>query len=134
MFAIPAIGDFLINQKMYGTVNHVGVLVGPDIVLQNTPSNGEHVCTLYEFSAGQPVSVHPTGADHISVLERTRKILAAPQKYNAFKRNCEHTAYEVAWGAAKSPQVEQTVKNAIRIVLAVAFTCVTKRKAFRVFR
>jgi hypothetical protein len=134
MNAIPAIGDFLFSSKAYGAVNHVGVLVGPDIVLQNTPGKGEHVCTMDDFSGGGPVRVCPSGADHMGVLERTRRILAYPRKYNALLRNCEHTAYEAAHGSARSPQIEQALKAAARIVLSLAVARFTGRKGFRIFR
>jgi hypothetical protein len=134
MYAIPAIGDFLFNDKAYGMVKHVGVLVGPDVVLQNTPRKGEHICSLKEFSGEGPVAVYPSGADHMQVLERTRRILVAPKKYNAVLRNCEHTAYEVTLGSAKSPQVEKVIKMAANLVLSMALARFTGKKGFRIFK
>ncbi len=101
---IPSIGDLLIRPKTLGFINHVGVVVGPDAVLQNSPGRGEHIATIQEFAAGQPVVAHRTGAAPGDVLGRARKILANPRAYDLALRNCEHTAGDVLRGVAKSPQ------------------------------
>jgi hypothetical protein len=98
----PSIGDLLICKK--GIFDHVGVLIANDTVLQNTPEKGEHATTIEEFADGQTIKIQRMYADGSSVLSRARKILAHPKSYNAFFRNCEHTAWEVIKGIAKSPQ------------------------------
>jgi hypothetical protein len=101
----PTIGDLLVRPKGFGIVKHVGVLVGPNTVLQNTPEKGEHLTTVTEFAAGAPVTVLPTGAQPSDVMVRARQILARAKAYNPLARNCEHTAIEAVRGVAKSPQL-----------------------------
>jgi len=104
-YPMPRTGDVLSRPTPFGLINHVGVLVGFDAVLQNTPNMGEHVTTFQAFAGGYPVQVQRTNVDPSLVQLRTRKILARPQKYNLFHRNCEDTVYEVVTGVARSPQV-----------------------------
>jgi hypothetical protein len=121
----PAIGDLLIREKALGIFDHVGVLVAPQTVLQNTPSHGEHLASVTEFAAGQPVKVQPTGANAAAVQSRARHVLARAQAYNPFSRNCEHTASEVIRGVARSPQLLFYVSLA---VLAVVLFLILKRR------
>ena len=99
------IGDLLIRPKCPGFINHVGVCVGPNAVLQNTPSRGEHIATVQEFAAGAPIQVKPTGVSPVLVLSRLREMLHRRRPYHVLERNCEHTATEVTFGKAISPQM-----------------------------
>lgn len=99
------IGDLLTRPKALGLFDHRAVLVAPNQVLQNTPESGEHLVSLSDFCANQPIKVSHSGADPITVATRARKILAKPRRYDAFLRNCEHTANELISGIAKSPQL-----------------------------
>jgi len=99
------IGDILTRPKALGFIEHFGVAVARNMVLQNTPEKGEHLTTYDGFSAGKPVTVHKTGANPMSVQARSQQILANPKKYDAIRRNCQHTVYEVICGIAKSPLV-----------------------------
>jgi hypothetical protein len=101
----PAIGDLLVREKALGFFNHVGVMVAPNAILQNTPEKGEHLAALPEFAAGEQVKVVTTGADRSLVSVRAQHVLANPKAYNPLSRNCEHTVYEVVSGVAKSPQL-----------------------------
>ena len=98
------IGDLLMRPKFPG-IEHKGVVVGHNLVCHNTPERGEHVSTVKEFAAGQPVRVQRTGANPSDVLTRTNKVLANPKRYDAVHRNCEHTVLEIVCGVAKSPFV-----------------------------
>lgn len=98
------IGDLLFRTK-FPFVNHKGVVVGNGLVCHNTPERGEHLSTVQEFTAGQPVRVQRTGANPADVVSRANKVLADPKKYNPAFRNCEHTASEIIYGIAKSPFV-----------------------------
>jgi hypothetical protein len=106
---IPAIGigDLLSRPKFLGVVavEHFGVAVAPNTVLHNTPEKGEHLSTVEEFSAGQPITVRHTGVDPSTVMARSRQILANPKKYHAVARNCQHTVSEILKGIATSPVV-----------------------------
>ena len=111
------IGDKLVQQKMGGLWQHVGVVIGPDCVLHNTLEKGEHSTTVTDFSGGKPFQVVETDADPVTVVTRARKILANPQTYGVFTRNCEDTVYEVLIGKPVSPQ-GQTI---IIVGLCLAF-------------
>lgn len=111
------IGDLLIRPKVLGLIDHFGVVIAHDRVLQNTPERGEHVTTVNEFSAGQKITVRSTGANPSSVLARAREILAYPQKYHLINRNCQHTANEVANGEAKSPMLFLAILTMIAGIL-----------------
>ena len=115
----PTIGDLLIREKALGIFNHVGVLVAPNTVLQNTPEKGEHLAPVPEFAAGQPIKVLATGANPSGVIARTRRVLSNAKPYHPFSRNCEHTATEVVRGFARSPQLLFVVGLAVVIVLLV---------------
>ena len=99
------IGDLLNRPKALGFVHHIGVIVGSDAVLHNTPGSGEHLATVQGFSGGRPMTVRHTGADAWAVLARARTVLSNPKGYDPIARNCEHTAYEVVSGRPRSPQV-----------------------------
>ena len=98
-------GDVLRRPKALGIVNHFGVAVAPNLVLQNTPLKGEHLATLQEFSVRKPVTVHRSGANPSHVIARARTVLASPKRYDVFQNNCEHTATKIVQGVAKSPQL-----------------------------
>jgi hypothetical protein len=117
----PTIGDVLVREKALGIFNHVGVLVAPNTVLQNTPEKGEHLAAVPEFAAGQPIKVLPTGANPSGVIARARRVLSNAKPYHPISRNCEHTATEVVRGFARSPQLLFFVGLAIVIMLAVMF-------------
>ena len=112
-----AIGDILIRSKAFGFINHVGVYLGFNTVLQNTRERGEHSCTIEEFCEGQKIQVLPTNGNPMNVLDRARRILANPQRYNPFLRNCEHTVSEAAQGRAKSWQIILGVAIAVAVLL-----------------
>jgi hypothetical protein len=118
---IPTIGDLLVRPKAGGLINHVGVLVAHNTVLQNTPDKGEHVATVAEFAAGTPVKVVSTGVPPSLVVARAREILARAKSYHPFARNCEHTATEAVVGVAKSPQLLFYVALAVIVTLLVIF-------------
>ncbi len=99
------IGDLLTRPKALGLLTHVGVVVGPNTVIHNVPSKGEHLATFQEFSAGKPTKVHHTGANPLAVITRAQNSIGNPKKYDPVRRNCEHTATEVIRGDAKSPQL-----------------------------
>lgn len=113
------IGDLLTRPKTLGFVDHYGVVVSPNTVLQNTPEKGEHLASVDEFAAGQRISVIRTSANPLEVQARCRKSLANRKAYNLVNRNCEHTAFEVAYGIAKSPQFIAAIIIGVIIFLAI---------------
>jgi hypothetical protein len=119
------IGDLISRPKALGLVEHFGVVIGPDAVLQNTPERGEHLTSFVEFAAGQRIRKWSTSANPMSVVARARQILARPREYNAVNRNCQHTAHEAADGRAKSPIITILFWT---IVAAVIWLLVVKRR------
>jgi hypothetical protein len=99
------VGDVLTRPKAFGPVTHVGVVVGSNLVLQNTPEKGERVATLQDFSAGQSIKVQRTGVHPSIVTSRARAMLANPQRYHVIQNNCEHTATKIVRGIAQSSQL-----------------------------
>jgi hypothetical protein len=97
-----AIGDLLTRPKL-GFIDHVGVYLGFNSVATNTPEKGEHRTTVQEFADGRLVKVQRMNADPVSVSINAEKVLSRPKNYDPIRRNCEHTAYEIIQGSAKSP-------------------------------
>lgn len=120
-----SVGDWVMRPKFFGLLEHIGVFLGNNMVYHNTPERGEHVSTLREFSAGQPVKVQRTGAEPSSVIARAKKALANPKEYDAARRNCQHTASEIVYGVAKSPFVVTCV-ILLAVILLVMF--LTRRR------
>ncbi len=114
-----AIGDLISRPKGLGLVEHFGVVVAPDLVLQNTPERGEHVTSVIGFAADQRIRRLSTSADPASVVARARAILSRPRKYNLFNRNCEHTAREAAHGKAESWIINILLLLTVGVVLWV---------------
>jgi len=104
MNSSPAVGDFLTRPKL-GFIEHVGIYLGSNTVVTNTPEKGEHRTTIEQFGAGQRIKVQPMKADPVSVAANAHRILSNPKKYNILTRNCEHTAHDILNGIAKSPMV-----------------------------
>lgn len=98
-------GDVLSAPKAMGLVQHFGVVVGPNQVLQNTPERGEHVATVEEFARQRPVRVLRTTANPTVVQARTREALQQPGGYDLILNNCEHTVTKVLNGKPQSQQV-----------------------------
>src|SRR4051812_4358671 len=99
------VGDLLLREKTLG-VMHVGVWAGAGLVFHNAPNRGEHISPLEEFSGGKPVLLQKTNADPVAAATRIHARLAAPQRYDLVRRNCEHSAYEIVTGIASSPVVK----------------------------
>jgi hypothetical protein len=121
------IGDVLTRPKLQGLIEHCGVVVGRDTVLHNTPERGEHLTSVREFSANQPVQVKRTNADPITIQSRSHKILGNPKHYDAVNRNCQHTVSEVLYGIAKSPLAIIGVLIAIGVLIFVGIYLIRNR-------
>jgi hypothetical protein len=120
--SILGIGDVLMRPKCFGFVQHRGVFLGGNAVITNTPDRGEHLATVDEFSAGERITPHRSGANPLDVLARGQRILAHPRKYDPIFRNCEHTASELTDGKAKSPSLTFVVVLAATIGVIYALT------------
>jgi len=103
---LPQVGDLIVRTKFLGLTKHVGVVIGFDQVLHNTPEKGEYISTIQEFGSGFPVTVYRSGASPAVVIVNASRILANPKEYDVLQRNCEHTATETAYGRSDSPQLK----------------------------
>jgi hypothetical protein len=81
-------GDLLLRPEALGLLQHVGVVIAPDRVLQNTRASGEHVTTLQGFSGGKPISVRRSDVRPAIVLAGAEAVLANPQPYDPVLNNC----------------------------------------------
>lgn len=115
-------GDLLLRPEALGLLQHVGVAIAPDRVLQNTRASGEHVTTLQGFSGGKPISVRRSDVHPTIVLARAEAVLANPQPYDPVLNNCEHTATRLLYGIARSPQLAFIVVLAVVALLVVMFS------------
>lgn len=113
------LGDVVTRPKCLGLVAHVGVAIGANEVLHNTPEKGEHVTTLQEFANGEQVMVHRMTAPPLGLWERVSNIIRHPRKYHWFDRNCEHTATEITHGRPQSRQL--WIWAIIAMVLGLCF-------------
>jgi len=115
-------GDVLRRRK--SGVWHLGVCIGRDKVLHNSPGlgGGERVTSYKLFACHRPVYVaHSNPKTRAEVMDRASGILARPQAYSYVWRNCEHTVYEVVEGRAYSPTVrlmDQVLSAAVVLSLA----------------
>jgi hypothetical protein len=103
-FLFMAPGDLLFLRK-HPLFEHVGVYLGLDRILQNTPERGEHVVSYADFANGMPVRIRKVQAESQIVAWRAAARLQKPKKYDPLLNNCEHTANAVANGKAWSPQL-----------------------------
>lgn len=99
------IGDVLTRRKGIAPVIHYGVVVGDNLIVQNTPDTGEHAVTFHEFSAGEQVMVKRSNVHPSVIVGRARAILNNPQKYDIFLNNCEHTVAKIINGKPLSSQI-----------------------------
>lgn len=110
-------GTILRRDKALG-IEHVGVLIGPDQVFHSTPTRGEHISSIREFSGGQPVRAVASGVPPEIVLARVNARLARPQRYDLLSANCDHSATGVITGDATSPQLQAAAIAAMLAALA----------------
>ena len=96
-------GDIVSRRK--GLVRHVGIVVGHDQILHNTPLMGEHGSDANGFSKGKPVRVD-YGIPRSEAERCARAHLESGARgYNPLTNNCEHTVNRIASGYAHSPQL-----------------------------
>jgi len=112
-------GDVVARRK--GPVMHKGVVLADGRILHNTPSRGEHVSSLTEFSAGHHVHLVRRACDR----SRASAYRARPRRgssYNLFTNNCEHTTSRVVHGREESPQLRGWIAGLGVAALTFAIT------------
>lgn len=100
-----SIGEQLFRRK--GMVMHVGVYIGNQLILHNTPDKGEHSVDFDTFANGKTVYARPTNMIPYRVVAKAQQLLASPAKYQLFKRNCEHTASSLINDSPQSAQLQE---------------------------
>lgn len=116
-------GDSIGRLKAGGLVVHIGVVFAPDLVFHNTPENGEHLSSLADFSAGQPVRLIGRAADaRESLITRARiaQMLRRPESWSLTVNNCEHSATRALGHPAHSPQLVAWTIVGLGLVVASA--------------
>ncbi|RXJ70668.1 hypothetical protein CS022_22650 [Veronia nyctiphanis] len=108
-----SVGDILYRSK--SIVQHVGVVVGPNQVIHNTPSNGVSITSYDEYAAGKEVKVK---SENLSVeqqdalIEKALEIVNSAKSYNLVAFNCEQLATLITEGRPRSEQVAGAVVGA----------------------
>lgn len=87
------IGDILFRRK--SMVMHVGIYLGDNRILHNTPKAGEHEVDFDAFAAGKSVFAKASEMTPAQILSKAQAVLANPAQYHLFKNNCEHTTNSV---------------------------------------
>lgn len=101
-------GDLLLRWKE--GVWHLGIYMGDGTVLHNSPGVGERVTSYSEYASSQVVrALRPDSTKRNEIMKRAWQIVRNPLEYKHLTRNCEHTAYEVIDGKARSPTVENAL-------------------------
>jgi uncharacterized protein YycO len=97
-------GDMLTSERL--GYQHTATYIGNGNVVTNTPTRGEHICSLQEFADGREVRAVPVSqALRDAVYWNQRAILSDPRPYNLFNNNCEHTVHKLYGLPPRSPQV-----------------------------
>ena len=125
-------GDILLRWK--DPVWHMGIYMGDGQVLHNSPGLGEQVTPYNVYAAGQQVKAsQPDSTKRAEIMQRAWEIMKNPQDYKHLTRNCEHTAYEVVEGKAKSPTVEKLAWIAL-ITVTVGLVLVFRKEIAKALR
>lgn len=126
-------GDSIGRLKAGGLVVHIGVVFSPDLVFHNTPENGEHLSSLAEFAAGQPVRLIGRAADareSLTTRARITQMLGRPQSWSLTANNCEHSATRALGQPVRSTQL--ATWTIISFGIAAVTTATARRHVGRV--
>ena len=101
-------GDLLQCRK--GIIDHVGVYLGNERVLNNQTSRGITITSIEQFAGGKEIRVVSTNSDNQPLLvNRLAEIYSSDTKYNLITNNCEHLANYIVNGQKFSPQIQVAV-------------------------
>ncbi len=115
------IGDLLYRSK--GIVQHVGVFLGGNKVLHNSPDCNTVIVTLEKFSANKPIKVVRRSIKEPELFkQRIDYALTIGKTYNPLCYNCEQLATYVVEGSSQSKQIVGTVVgSAIGLIIDRVF-------------
>ncbi len=99
-------GDIVSRRK--GPFRHIGIVVGDDEILHNTPLRGEHLSSTRAFAKGKGVCVEYQDTQGRSRVVKSAKahLESGTRSYNPLTNNCEHTVNRITTGRAHSPQLQ----------------------------
>lgn len=110
------LGFLLYRNK--GFVEHVGVYLGQNQVLHNSPSGNIEIINLETYADGKAVKVIETGEhDHTILQQRLTQILTQGGPYHVIANNCEHIAHFLIFGRKSSPQIQAALVGAVIVGL-----------------
>lgn len=110
-------GDLLYRKK--GLVEHVGIYLGNNKVVHNSPDGNIQTSSIEEYAQNKNIKVVTTNFDNIALLEqRLNAILSTGNTYNLLAFNCEQFAYQLILGKNQSPQIRATVIGALTGLIA----------------
>mgnify|MGYP003118627555 CR=1 FL=1 len=107
------IGDILYRSKLL--VQHAGVVVGDNAVLQNSPS-GVEICSLTEYGEGKVIKVISSNlpeTDKEEFIKRALELVQKGKKYQLLNFNCEHLVSSIKYLKPSSSQVTGAAMGSI---------------------
>ena len=105
------IGDLLYRSK--GLVQHVGVYLGDNIVIHNSPIAGIQEVSFEVFSESKVVKIERVELKSISILIEQLEIMrCSTMKYSVLGNNCEKFARELLGKRPCSPQINAVIAGA----------------------
>lgn len=104
-----AIGDQIARPKINGLVDHVGIVVAPNVVFHNSPERGEHVSTVRDFAGNKPIRIvdrHANTKTWQATRTRIDHQLTSPRAYALTSYNCEHSVSHALGHPPHSKQLQ----------------------------
>jgi len=106
------IGDLLYRSK--GFVQHVGIYLGNNTVIHNSPDGDIQEVSFECFAENKDVKVEKVELESISVLTNQLEIMRySTEKYSVMNNNCEQFARKLIGMRPTSPQVTAVVAGAV---------------------
>jgi hypothetical protein len=118
------VGDTLYRTK--GIVKHVGLLIGENQVLHNSPNGNVQVCTWAEYSEGKTVKIVSNSLgpfEKLRLLNQAEQLLKEAKGYGVFTFNCEHLVSLIQSGKPTSKQLQGAAAGA---AIGLLFALCTK--------
>jgi hypothetical protein len=111
------------RPKLGIAVEHFGLLLPDGRVAHCTPERGEHISSLEDFLARQPMRVHRElpKETHAVVLENVRTAMRNPRAYHLTENNCESFISRMLDSKEGSPTAKWIAVGVVALLLGLAF-------------